>query len=96
MRHEHRHQCAIKSDENYPLTRKKLTFWGEGSLQCVVDGQCTPFSGTPHAIPAMMTQFARVDPNLPFASGMAALQVGLAKFMAIVLASAGGFPGGVM
>lgn len=76
----------------YPQTM----FWGEGSLQCVVDGHCTPFSATPHGIPAAMTAFAKVNPNLPFASGWAALQVGAAKFMAIALASAGKFPGGVI
>lgn len=77
---------------HYPQTM----FWGEGSLQCVVDGQCTPFSATPHGIPSIMTQLAKVNPNLPYASSMAALQVGVAKFMAIALASAGGFPGGVI
>ena len=76
----------------YPQTM----FWGEGSLQCVVDGQFTPFSATPHGIPMIMTQFARVNPNLPFSSGMAALQVDLTKFMAIILALVGGFLGGVM
>ncbi|KAL7542472.1 hypothetical protein ACHAXR_011818 [Thalassiosira sp. AJA248-18] len=77
----------------YPQTM----FWGEGSLQCAVDGQCTPFSATPHGIPSIMTQqLSRVNPNQPFTSGMAALQVGMAKFMAIALASAGGFPGGVI
>lgn len=76
----------------YPQTM----FWGEGSLQCAVDGQCTPFSATPHGIPSIMTKLARVNPNEPFGSVYAALQVGLAKFMAIALASAGGFPGGVI
>jgi len=76
----------------YPQTM----FWGEGSLQCMLDGQCTPLSATHHGIPSLMTQFARVNPDLPFPSGMAALQVGLAKFLAITLASAGGFPGGVI
>ena len=76
----------------YPQTM----FWGEGSLQCVVDGQCTAFSATPHGIPHMMTEFARVNPNVPYASGLAALQVGVAKFMAIALASAAKFPGGVI
>ena len=75
-------------------------FWGEGSLQCMVDGQCTPFSVTPHAIPSVMTQFARVNPNIPFSTQnsplTAALQVGIAKFFAIALASAGRFPGGVI
>jgi H+/Cl- antiporter ClcA len=77
---------------NYPQTM----FWGEGSLQCMVDGQCTPFSATPHGIPSVMTQFAKVNPNLPFSSWTSALQVGTAKFFAIALASAGKFPGGVI
>jgi H+/Cl- antiporter ClcA len=76
----------------YPQTM----FWGEGSLQCAIDGQVTPFSATPHGIPRAMMPLARVDPNLPFPSGSAALQVGAAKFAAIALASAGGFPGGVI
>jgi H+/Cl- antiporter ClcA len=76
----------------YPQTM----FWGEGSLQCMIDGQCTPFSATPHGIPLMMTKLASVNPNQPFSSGLTALQVGMAKFMAIALASAGKFPGGVI
>jgi len=83
----------------YPQTM----FWGEGTLQCVVDGQCTPLASTPHAIPAIMTTLARVDPGVPFAAAAgggggvtAPLQVGMAKFFAIALAAAGGFPGGVI
>ena len=76
----------------YPQTM----FWGEGSLQAMVDGQCTPFSATPHGIPSAMMSLARVNPNSPFPSGFAALQVGTAKFAAIALASAGRFPGGVI
>ena len=71
-------------------------FWGEGSLQCMIDGQYTPFSITPHGIPLAMTALAIVNPNQPLTSGYAALQVGLAKFLAIALASAGKFPGGVI
>ncbi|KAL7442620.1 hypothetical protein ACHAXM_011946 [Skeletonema potamos] len=71
-------------------------FWGEPSMQCMVDGQCTPFSATPHGIPAAMQAAARVNPNQPFASGWAALQVGLAKFSAITLATSAKFPGGVI
>ena len=76
----------------YPQTM----FWGEGSLQAMVDGQCTPFSATPHGMPSAMMSLARVDPNSPFPSGSAALQVGAAKFAAIALASAGRYPGGVI
>jgi H+/Cl- antiporter ClcA len=71
-------------------------FWGEGSLQCMIDGQYTPFSITPHGLPLAMTALAIVNPNLPLTSGYAALQIGLAKFLAIALASAGKFPGGVI
>jgi len=71
-------------------------FWGEPSMQCMVDGQCTPFSATPHGLPAAMQATAKVNPNQPFASGSAALQVGLAKFFAIALATSAKFPGGVI
>jgi len=71
-------------------------FWGEGSLQCVLDGQCTAFAATSHGLPAMLTQAAMVCPNSPYGSALEALQVGLAKFAAITLASAGKFPGGII
>ena len=44
----------------------------------------------------MLTQAARVCPNSPYGSAPDAFQVGLAKFVAITLASAGKFPGGVI
>ncbi|KAL3910118.1 MAG: hypothetical protein SGARI_002278 [Bacillariaceae sp.] len=71
-------------------------FWGEGSLQSYVDGQATPFSNTHHGLPSFLYQAAQVDPSLPYATPWAALQVGAAKFMAIVLASAGKFSGGIV
>jgi H+/Cl- antiporter ClcA len=76
----------------YPQTM----FWGEGSLQCMVSGQCSPFVSTPHGLPISMLEWARVNPNTPLASSFDALQVGLAKFLAIALASAGKYPGGVI
>lgn len=76
----------------YPQT----LFWGEGSLQCVVDGQETAFVATKHGIPALLTLAAKVNPSLPFASSKAALQVGVAKMVAIALACAGKFPGGII
>ena len=76
----------------YPQTM----FWGEGSLQCMVDGQCTPFAATPHGLPMPMLQWAKVNPNVALSSWYAAIQVGLAKFFAIALASAAKFPGGVI
>lgn len=76
----------------YPQT----LFWGEGSLQCAIDGQATAFAATGHGLPAALTAGALVDPSLPFAGPGAALQVGAAKLAAIVLASAGKFPGGII
>jgi H+/Cl- antiporter ClcA len=71
-------------------------FWGEGSLQCMVDGQKTAFAATKHGLADVLTSSARVNPNLPFASPTAALQVGLVKLLAIVLACVGKFPGGII
>lgn len=76
----------------YPQTM----FWGEGSLQCMVDGQCTPFAATPHGLPMTMMQWAKVNPNEPLSSWIAAAQLGIAKFSAISLASGAKFPGGVI
>eukprot|EP00956_Cyclotella_meneghiniana_P001558 scaffold1758_cov40-Cyclotella_meneghiniana.AAC.7 len=71
-------------------------FWGEGSLQCMIDGQCTPFSATPHGLPTAMMHWAKVNPNVPISSWFAAAQIAIAKFLAITLASAGKYPGGVI
>lgn len=76
-------------------------FWGEGSLQHVLDGQATPLTsvwpwhGLPLASEAMARR-ALVDPSRPFASPAEALKVGAAKLVAIALACAGGFPGGII
>ena len=77
---------------NYPQT----LFWGEGSLQTVISGQSTPFSATKHGLSNLLTSAARVNPNLPFATASAAAQVGVAKLVAIALACAGKFPGGII
>jgi len=77
---------------NYPQT----LFWGEGSLQTVISGHATPFSATKHGLSNLLTSAARVNPNLPFASASAAAQVGIAKLVAIALACAGKFPGGII
>jgi H+/Cl- antiporter ClcA len=77
---------------NYPQT----LFWGEGSLQCMIDGQQTALSATKHGFSQLLTSAARVDPSLPFAGAAAGLQVGLAKLVAIALACAGKFPGGII
>jgi len=77
---------------NYPQT----LFWGEGSLQTMIDGQQTAFSATKHGLSGILTSAARVDPSLPFANSAAALQVGIAKLVAIALACAGKFPGGII
>jgi H+/Cl- antiporter ClcA len=76
----------------YPQT----LFWGEGSLQCMVDGQKTAFAATKHGLSALLTSAAIVNPSLPFSGGSAALQVGCAKMLAIALGCAGKFPGGII
>jgi len=77
---------------NYPQT----LFWGEGSLQTMISGQHTPFIDTKHGLSKVLTSAARVNPNLPFESAAAAAQVGVAKLVAIALACAGKFPGGII
>lgn len=77
---------------NYPQT----LFWGEGSLQTVISGQHTAFIATKHGLSEMLTSAARVNPSLPFESAGAAAQVGVAKLLAIALACAGKFPGGII
>lgn len=77
---------------SYPQT----LFWGEGSLQTVISGQHTAFIDTKHGLSQILTSAARVNPNLPFASAGAAAQVGVAKLVAIALACAGKFPGGII
>lgn len=76
----------------YPQTM----FWGEGSLQCVVDGHKTPFAVTKHGLSNALTGSALVDPSVSFQSASAAAQVGLAKLLSISLACAGKFPGGII
>ena len=76
----------------YPQTM----FWGEGSLQCVVDGHKTPFVATKHGLSDALTGSALVDTTIPFRSASAAAQVGLAKLLSISLACAGKFPGGII
>eukprot|EP00529_Nitzschia_sp_RCC80_P015236 CAMPEP_0113490504 /NCGR_PEP_ID=MMETSP0014_2-20120614/27081_1 /TAXON_ID=2857 /ORGANISM="Nitzschia sp." /LENGTH=686 /DNA_ID=CAMNT_0000384279 /DNA_START=83 /DNA_END=2141 /DNA_ORIENTATION=- /assembly_acc=CAM_ASM_000159 len=71
-------------------------FWGEGGLQAYIDGQQTSFGSTKHGLPNFLYAAARVDPTVPYANSWAALQVGVAKFLAIVLASAGKFSGGIV
>jgi H+/Cl- antiporter ClcA len=77
---------------NYPQT----LFWGEGSLQCMVDGQASAFAATKHGLSNFLTSAARVNPSLPFAGAAPAFQVGAAKLLAIALACAGKFPGGII
>ena len=76
----------------YPQT----LFWGEGSLQTVIDGQKTAFGATTHGLSGVLTSMAKVNPSLPFASPAAAAQVGVVKMIAIALACAGKFPGGII
>ena len=77
---------------NYPQT----LFWGEGSLQMVIDGQKTAFSATKHGLSDILTSAARVNPSVPFGNSAAAVQVGIAKLISIALACAGKFPGGII
>mmetsp|Transcript_31597 Transcript_31597/g.66440 ORF Transcript_31597/g.66440 Transcript_31597/m.66440 type:complete len:562 (+) Transcript_31597:53-1738(+) len=76
----------------YPATM----FWGEGSLQCVVDGHQTSFAVTKHGLSSLLTGSSLVNTNLPFQSPWAAAQVGCAKLLSIALACAGKFPGGII
>ena len=71
-------------------------FWGEGSLQCMIDGQRTAFSATHHGLSTALTSQALVNPGMPFPGSLAALKVGAAKLFAITLACAGKFPGGII
>lgn len=77
---------------SYPQT----LFWGEGSLQTVIDGQQTAFGTTKHGLSEVLTSAAIVNPSVPFANAAAAAQVGVAKLVAIALACAGKFPGGII
>ena len=52
----------------YPQT----LFWGEGSLQTVIDGQKTAFGATTHGLSGVLTSMAKVNSSLPFASSAAA------------------------
>lgn len=77
---------------HYPQT----LFWGEGSLQTVIDGHQTSFLSTKHGLSEVLTSVARVNPSTPFATPTAAIQVGIAKLISIALACAGKFPGGII
>ena len=74
----------------YPQTM----FWGEGSLQSVIDGQRTAISATKHGLPTSFTRLALINPSIPFSNAWDAAQIGLTKLLAISLACAGKFPGG--
>ncbi|KAL3805918.1 hypothetical protein HJC23_007879 [Cyclotella cryptica] len=76
----------------YPTTM----FWSEGTLQCAVDGHLTPFNAVQMGLSKTLTTAARVDTSIPFEDAWDAAQVGIFKFIAIVLACAGKFPGGVI
>ena len=71
-------------------------FWGEGSLQCVIDGQQTPFEATPHGLAPWLTSMAMVSTSQPYATSQAAILVGSVKVLSIALACAGKFPGGII
>jgi len=71
-------------------------FWGEGSLQPVLDGGRTALVDVWPGLPEAMCARAVVSVSAPWATGAAALKVGAAKLVAIALACAGGFPGGII
>lgn len=71
-------------------------FWGEGSLQHVLDGQRTALAAVWPGLSEPLTAHAIADVTKPFATASAALAVGAAKLCAIALACAGGFPGGII
>jgi len=71
-------------------------FWGEGSLQPVLDGGRTALGDVWPGLSAAMCARAVVSVSSPWQTGAAALQVGAAKLVAIALACAGGFPGGII
>ena len=71
-------------------------FWGEGSLQHVIDGQHTALSNVWPGLSPALTARAVCDVSAPFTGAPAALKVGVAKLVAIALACAGGFPGGII
>jgi len=76
----------------YPQT----LFWGEGSLQTMISGQEISFIDTKHGLSHLLTSSALVDPSVPFETAAAAAHVGVAKLVAIALACAGKFPGGII
>ena len=59
------------------------------------DESCVPSGAQSDAVVAL-TARAVADVSLPLAGASAALKVGLAKLLAISLACAGGFPGGII
>lgn len=71
-------------------------FWGEGSLQCMIDGQSTPFGATHHGLSKLLTSTAFVDPSIPFQKASEAFSLGAVKLLSIALACAGKFPGGII
>lgn len=77
----------------YPQT----LFWGEGSLQYMIDAQPTPFSATKHGLSTVLTRDAVVDPSISLVSKPSmGFQLGMAKLVAISLACAGKYPGGII
>ena len=95
--------CRAATNSLVGVLFPQTLFWGEGSLQHMLDGQATPlaavwpWAGLQGALsPEAMARFALVDPTRPFASPVDALKVGAAKLVAIALACAGGFPGGII
>jgi H+/Cl- antiporter ClcA len=71
--------------------------WGEGSLQCMIDGQQTAFGATKHGLSSLLMTKAIVDPSIPFGGNIrSSLMLAFSKLVAIALACAGKFPGGII
>ena len=73
-------------------------FWGEGSLQTVIDGHTTPFSATHHGLlPWLTSKYSLVDPSTSFIGvAKSAVLLSAGKLLTIALACAGKFPGGII
>eukprot|EP00543_Licmophora_paradoxa_P004761 CAMPEP_0202454702 /NCGR_PEP_ID=MMETSP1360-20130828/12368_1 /ASSEMBLY_ACC=CAM_ASM_000848 /TAXON_ID=515479 /ORGANISM="Licmophora paradoxa, Strain CCMP2313" /LENGTH=389 /DNA_ID=CAMNT_0049074085 /DNA_START=27 /DNA_END=1196 /DNA_ORIENTATION=+ len=72
-------------------------FWGEGTLQSVIDGHQTALDATHHGLARWLTNNAIINPSIPFTgSFVSGLTLFAGKLGAIALACAGKFPGGVI
>jgi len=75
----------------YPQT----LFWSELTMQTALDGQATPLWPVGRVGGGPLEQWSMVKPG-PGLSGLGALEVSVAKVLAIALAISGNFPGGII